>query len=111
MTNMATKDETADIAVLATKVEALSDGMKSLSTRFDVFQTNFIRNDVYNIKHEELTIRMASLERELGARIAANAAEIKILKNLRWVLVIGATALGSLLTFLIIYALTHKAPI
>lgn len=97
---MATEKETASIAVLSTKVETLADNMKSLSTRFDVFQTNFIRSDVYTLRHEELS-----------KAVAANSAEIRALKNFRWILIIAATAVGSLMTFLIIYALTHRTPV
>src|SRR5574337_1624423 len=74
---IATEKETASIAVLSTKVESLSDGMKALSTRFYVFQTNFIRNDVYALKHQELETRIARLESDL-----------RNLKNFRYFLIV-----------------------
>lgn len=46
--------EPVTMAVLSTKVEALTLTMEQLNNRFDIFQNNFIRNDVYAIRHEEL---------------------------------------------------------
>lgn len=93
---MATAKEQSSIAVLNTKVEALAKTMDNLNTRFDVFQTNFIRNDVYTLRHEEL-----------AKLVAAQGADIRTLKNFRWILATASIAVAGIFVYLIEYALHH----
>ncbi len=67
-----------------------------LKAQFNMFQSSFVRNDLYTIKHSEVE-----------TRIAQNTADIRALKNFRWFLVVTASVVGGTIAFLVQYALTH----
>jgi hypothetical protein len=93
---MTASKETATIAVLNNKLDSMGSQLNKLEGRFDTFQANFIRQDVYNIKHEELV-----------RQVAHNTNEIYRLQKGRWMMPMATLVLGGVLTFLINFALTH----
>lgn len=90
-----TKD-TATIAALGVKLDGAIAQIGELKARFDVFQSSFIRSDVYNIKHEELI-----------KQVAINTNGIERLQRNRWIWPSVTLVLGGVFVFLIEYALTH----
>jgi hypothetical protein len=70
--------EIATIAVLNTKLDGAIGQISELKGQFDIFQANFLRQDVYTIRHEEL-LRQVSL----------NTREIEHLQKNRWVMPIA----------------------
>lgn len=92
----ASPKDTATIARLDTKLDGMGAQLSKLEARFDVFQANFLRQDVYNIKHEELV-----------KQVSTNTNEITHLQKSRWIMPTFTLVLGGVLTFLINFALTH----
>lgn len=88
--------ETATIAVLNTKLDGAIAQISELKGRFDAFQAGFVRQDLYNIRHEEL-LRQVSI----------NSNEIAHLQKVRWIMPTISLVLGGVLVFLINFALTH----
>jgi hypothetical protein len=98
--------QTPTLDVLATRIEGLTDGMNQLNQRFDVFQANFTRNDVYTIRHEELIKEVAAVRTMVNNQTnqLQNFKEesdrmkgaINLLKVVGTVLTIFAAIMGSL---------------
>lgn len=50
--------------VLATELNGLAKEVAELKGLFNAFQTNFLRADIYTVRHEELVAKVAKLEKD-----------------------------------------------
>lgn len=82
--------------VLATEMTNLANEVHELKGRFDNFSSNFVRNDLYTLKHQELETHLTTLE-----------AQVADLRRAKWLLTLFGIVIGSVAAFLIQYALTH----
>lgn len=92
----ASSKDTATIATLSVKLDGAISMITKLEGRFDIFQSNFIQKDLYNVKHEELV-----------KQVTINTTEIYRLQKGRWIMPTITMVLGGVLVFLTNYAITH----
>lgn len=52
------------IDVLSTELQGVKEQLAEIKGMFTNFQTNFIRSDIYALRHEELVSKIAKLEKD-----------------------------------------------
>jgi hypothetical protein len=86
-------------AVLATELQSLSQQVAELKGLFSAFQTNFIRSDIYTVRHEEIVANVAKLQKDAASfrsDIDKAKGAITFMKVVIGLLTFIATLVGSL---------------
>ena len=86
--------------VLAAEIEAMAKEIAELKGLFTAFQNNFVRMDIYAVRHEEVVAKVAKLEKDSVAfdnAINQAMGAIRILKGSGALLTGVAAVLGALL--------------